>query len=269
MRHIGYLESDPMVKRLCGLSRVPTAHTVGRWLRSFDAGGVAALLGVNEQLVGQVIARDALRRLTLDVDGSVVSTGLQVQGARRGFNPHRRKVPSYYPITAHEANTGQVLRVANRAGNVNEPICLRRTVLSSLPSQAPECIPLGKEPWRRSGRRSTPRILGSPLLSGGRASGLSSRFINRVRHGELCHQLCCAKWVPEIVALSFTASLGLEKLRLLDCLDAFSYYVLTQDQSHLDDSGDDRLGATVSSDVLYEAAIYFQGMDRQPAQVSQ
>lgn len=120
VRHIGYLESDPLVKRVCGLSRVPTAHTVGRWLRSFDERGVSALLGVNEQLVGQVIARSALRRLTLDVDGTVVSTGLQVQGARRGFNPHRRKVPSYYPITAHEANTGQVLRVANRAGNVHD-----------------------------------------------------------------------------------------------------------------------------------------------------
>lgn len=120
VRHIGYLESDPLVKRVCGLSRVPTAHTVGRWLRSFDERGVSALLGVNEQLVGEVMARSALRRLTLDVDGSVVSTGLQVQGARRGFNPHRRKVPSYYPITAHEANTGQVLRVANRAGNVHD-----------------------------------------------------------------------------------------------------------------------------------------------------
>ena len=53
-------------------------------------------------------------------DGSVVSTGLRVEGARRGFNPHRRKVPSYYPITAYEANTGQVLRVCNRAGNVHD-----------------------------------------------------------------------------------------------------------------------------------------------------
>jgi hypothetical protein len=70
--------------------------------------------------VGEIIDRSELRRLTLDVDGSVVSTGLKVQGARRGFNPHRRKVPSSYPITAYEANTGQVLRVQNRAGNVHD-----------------------------------------------------------------------------------------------------------------------------------------------------
>lgn len=120
VRHVAYLEGDPLVKRVAGLSRVPTLHTVGRWLRGFDTRGVAALLGVNEQLVAQVIERSGLRRLTLDVDGSVVSTGLQVEGAKRGFNLHRRKVPSYYPITAYEANTGQVLRVRNRAGNVHD-----------------------------------------------------------------------------------------------------------------------------------------------------
>src|SRR5438876_1021759 len=35
-------------------------------------------------------------------------------------NPHRRKVPSYYPITAHLAETTHVLRVQNRSGNVHD-----------------------------------------------------------------------------------------------------------------------------------------------------
>ncbi|WP_428102329.1 hypothetical protein [Candidatus Rariloculus sp.] len=104
VRHVGYLRGDPLVERFCGLGQLPTFHTLGRWLRGFDAGGVKALLEVNERLVGDVIERSGLRRLTLDVDGSVVSTGFRVVGARRGFNPHRRKVPSYYPITAYEAN---------------------------------------------------------------------------------------------------------------------------------------------------------------------
>ncbi len=120
VRHARYLESDAMVKRFCSVSRVPTPRTIGRWLRSFDAAGVEALLGLNEWLSGKMIEDGGLRRLTLDVDGSVVSTGLQVGGAARGYNPHRRKVPSYYPITAYEANTGQVLRVRNRAGNVHD-----------------------------------------------------------------------------------------------------------------------------------------------------
>jgi len=120
VRHVGYVEGDPLVERICGLGRLPTQHTLGRWLRAFDDRGVKALHSVNERLVGEIIERSELRRLTLDVDGSVVSTGLKVEGARRGFNPHRRKVPSYYPITAYEANTGQVLRVQNRAGNVHD-----------------------------------------------------------------------------------------------------------------------------------------------------
>ena len=75
---------------------------------------------MNESLVAGVIEHSGLSRLTLDVDGSVVSTGLCGEGARRRYDPHRRKVPSYYPITAYEANTGQVLRVSNRAGNVHD-----------------------------------------------------------------------------------------------------------------------------------------------------
>jgi hypothetical protein len=50
----------------------------------------------------------------------VLSTGLQVGGAFRGYNPHRRKVPSYYPITACLAETGHILRVQNRPGDIND-----------------------------------------------------------------------------------------------------------------------------------------------------
>jgi hypothetical protein len=120
VRHIGFLESDPLVKRFCGLTQIPTARTVGRWLGAIESSGIDGLLSLNEVLVGRVLKDSGLRRLTLDVDGSVISTGLQVEGARRGYNPHRRKVPSYYPITAYEAQTGQILRVRNRAGNVHD-----------------------------------------------------------------------------------------------------------------------------------------------------
>jgi hypothetical protein len=61
-----------------------------------------------------------VKTLTVDVDGSVVSTGQTVERAFRGFNPHHRKVPSYYPITAYLAETDHVLRVKNRSGNVHD-----------------------------------------------------------------------------------------------------------------------------------------------------
>lgn len=120
LRHLLYLADDPMVLRLCGLARLPTARTLGRWLGEFRSRHLARLQRVNALLVARAISGAQLRRLTIDVDGSVVSTGLRVRWAQRGYNPHRRKVPSYYPITAYEAQSGQVLRVQNRPGNIHD-----------------------------------------------------------------------------------------------------------------------------------------------------
>jgi hypothetical protein len=118
VRHLRYLAGDPVVQRFCGLRRLPTPRTVGRWLGAFRARHLPRLQWVNALVVARAIRESAQRRLTIDVDGSVVSTGLQVAWAQRGYNPHHRKVPSYYPITAYEAQSGQVLRVQNRPGNV-------------------------------------------------------------------------------------------------------------------------------------------------------
>ena len=120
LRHLKHLQFDPVVARFCGLAQLPSDRSVARWLGQFDAVHVDALLKLNEEVSADVIRQLDLRRLTLDIDGSVVSTGLKVEGARRGFNPHRRKVPSYYPITAYEAQSGQLLRVKNRPGNVHD-----------------------------------------------------------------------------------------------------------------------------------------------------
>ncbi|MGH8633145.1 MAG: transposase, partial [Burkholderiales bacterium] len=71
-------------------------------------------------LVVEAVQRLALPRLTIDVDGTVVRTGATVGWAFRGFNPHHRKDPSYYPLLAHVAQTGHILRVKNRPGNVHD-----------------------------------------------------------------------------------------------------------------------------------------------------
>jgi len=63
-----------------------------------------------------------LARVTLDLDGTVIRTGECAEGAERGFNPHHPKDPSYYPLTAHLAQTGQMLGVWNRPGNSNDSV---------------------------------------------------------------------------------------------------------------------------------------------------
>jgi hypothetical protein len=72
------------------------------------------------KLLYEQLERLALSRLTIDVDGSVVRTGHTVAWAFRGYNPHFKKDPSYYPLLAHLAQTGHILRLKNRPGNVHD-----------------------------------------------------------------------------------------------------------------------------------------------------
>ena len=120
LRHLTYVADDPVFQRFGGVRLVPTARTLSRWLTRFTMPTVRHLQGLNAAVVTQLLAGLGLRTWTIDVDGVVVSIGLQVERAFRGFNPHQRKVPSYYPIMAHLAETTHILRVKNRSGNVHD-----------------------------------------------------------------------------------------------------------------------------------------------------
>jgi DDE family transposase len=120
LEHLRYLGDDPLIARFCGLARIPTARTVGNWLRQFTQATLTPLIQLNHELVIEAVKRLALPRLTIDVDGTVVRTGATAGWAFRGFNPHHRKDRSYYPLLAHVAQTGHILRVKNRPGNVHD-----------------------------------------------------------------------------------------------------------------------------------------------------
>ena len=120
LRHVAYVADDPLFRRFTGLRCLPTPRTVSRWLKQFTMTTVSRLQDLNAGVVARVLPVLGLGTITIDVDGVVVSTGLQVERAFRGFNPHHRKVPSYYPILAHVAETTHILRVKNRSGNVHD-----------------------------------------------------------------------------------------------------------------------------------------------------
>ena len=118
--HLRYVANDPLFARLCGLSRIPSDRTVVNWLKQFTQSSLRALTRLNSELLYEQIEKLKLPRLTIDLDGTVICTGAKVAWAARGFNPHHRKVPSYYPLLAHLAQTGQILRLKNRPGNVHD-----------------------------------------------------------------------------------------------------------------------------------------------------
>ena len=145
LEHLRYLASDPLIARFCGLAPIPTARTVGNWLRQFTQTTLAPLVQLNHDLVIDAVKRLALPRLTIDIDGTVVRTGATVGWAFRGFNPHHRKDPSYYPLLAHLAQTGHILRVKNRPGNVHDSkqaVAFLREVIDGLRAPLGRRLPL-------------------------------------------------------------------------------------------------------------------------------
>ena len=120
LEHVVYLKGDPLFQRFVGLAQLPSSRTLSRWLKRFRSSSVAKLQHLNAAIIAPIVQKMSPRTLTIDVDGTVISTGLQVERAFRGYNPHHRKVPSYYPITAYLPETGHMLRVQNRSGNVED-----------------------------------------------------------------------------------------------------------------------------------------------------
>jgi hypothetical protein len=118
--HLAFLGSDPIFLRFCGLHRLPADRTVVSWLKAFTPPALEALCEIIRDLVYEQIEWLGLRRVTLDLDGSVLRTGSHVEGTARGFNPHHPKDPSYYPLSVQVAQLGQILRLRNRPGNVHD-----------------------------------------------------------------------------------------------------------------------------------------------------
>ncbi len=122
LRHARVLARDPFVLRFARLRRMPDERTIARWLIEIVSVFRERLNQLLREIAFTTFAACALARATIDLDGTVIRTGDQVDGAERGFNPHHPKDPSYYPLTAHLAQTGQLLGVWNRPGNVNDPV---------------------------------------------------------------------------------------------------------------------------------------------------
>jgi hypothetical protein len=135
LSHLAVLARDPLLLRLAGLTRMPSDRTVARWMAGAAQTVVEAVASVVRDVAHDAIAALQLARLTLDLDGTVLRVCGAAEGAERGYSPHHPKDRSYYPLTAHLAQTGHLLRVWNRPGNVHDShgaVGFLRTVLAEL-----------------------------------------------------------------------------------------------------------------------------------------
>lgn len=120
LRDIEYYRDDEMVKRVLGLKRLPDVATLSRALASADERSVDKVAALSTSMVVQRLSAECVKRITLDFDGSVLSTGRHAEGSAVGFNKTKKGARSYYPLFCTVAQTDQVLDVLHRAGNVHD-----------------------------------------------------------------------------------------------------------------------------------------------------
>ena len=132
LQDMRYYRDDPMVRRLLGLERLPDVATVSRTLAGMDNRSVDKLRQLNRQQVLRRLSGLGLARITLDFDGSVLSTGRFAEGTAVGFNRKKKGQRSYYPLFCTLAQTGQVLDVWHRPGNVHDANGAKAFILACI-----------------------------------------------------------------------------------------------------------------------------------------
>jgi hypothetical protein len=103
-----YYRDDLMVLRLLGLKKLPDVSTVSRALATMDATGILKLRQLCREMLLTRLQALKLARLTMDFDGSVISTGRVAEGTAVGFNKKKKGQRSYYPLFCTIAQTTQV-----------------------------------------------------------------------------------------------------------------------------------------------------------------
>lgn len=120
LRERDFYAHDPMVLQALGLRQMPSAPTLSRLLASVDAHSITQVRSLNRELVLNRLKLEHWPTVTLDFDGSVLSTSRHAQGTAVGFNKQKKGARSYYPLFCHVAQTGQVFDVHHRSGNIHD-----------------------------------------------------------------------------------------------------------------------------------------------------
>jgi hypothetical protein len=142
LEHLKYLSADGLLPRLAWLRRLPSHPTISRFLAACRSAAVKALRLLNAQFVVGCLRRlGTVFFITLDLDGTVISTRGHQERTRKGYNPIRRGARSYRPLTVHVAETGQFLDAINRPGDAGEnrgAVALMRGHIRRLRSAFPK-----------------------------------------------------------------------------------------------------------------------------------
>lgn len=120
LRDRDYYRDDPLVCRVLGVTKLPDVATISRTLAAADGKSVSNLKSLVRELVLDRLEDVGLARVTVDFDGSVLSTARRAEGSAVGYNPKRKGARSYYPLFAVVPQLGMFLDMLHRPGNIHD-----------------------------------------------------------------------------------------------------------------------------------------------------
>jgi hypothetical protein len=89
LRDLDRYRDDPLVEQCLGMWRLPHISPVSRASMQADRSAVARVQQFNRSLVLDRLEREALARVTLDFDGSVMPSGRYAEGLAVGHNARK------------------------------------------------------------------------------------------------------------------------------------------------------------------------------------
>lgn len=120
LRGLDYYQEDPLISRIIGVVKLPDVSTMSRTLGEIDVHGYLGLKTLSRQIVLDRLSTECCPRVTIDFDGSVLSTKRHAQGSAVGYNKKKKGARSYYPLFCTVAQSGQFLDLHHRSGNVHD-----------------------------------------------------------------------------------------------------------------------------------------------------
>ncbi len=132
LRDRDYYADDPLVLRTLGLTKLPDTSTISRTLAKIDPPAVENLRQLSREIVLDRLCQENLARVTLDFDGSVLSTSRHAEGTAIGYNKKKKGARSYYPLFCTVAQTGQIFDLHHRPGNVHDSNGARPFIVACL-----------------------------------------------------------------------------------------------------------------------------------------